>query len=79
MIAMDPMLHAITVLDTTLENVDFTHPVALEDVTAVHNTIRSIIPAEVRLESYHHIRDVVFELRVGDVLKAQRIKKVIDP
>lgn len=69
---------AIGLLDQHLEGLEFTNPVGLEDVTTVHEALLAILPAGIRLESYHRRTVVVFELRSGDRVVAHREKKVIE-
>lgn len=63
-------------MDKVLDDFDFTHPVALEDVMAVHGVLKTKLGDAVRLESYHKITEVVITARCGDAT-IQRTKKVI--
>ena len=64
-------------MDEILDAVEFTRPVSLEDVLAVHGALRRELGDEVRLESYHRHTDVVITARCGDAT-IKRTKKVID-
>jgi hypothetical protein len=64
-------------LDAVLDAVEFTAPVEFADVSEVHEKIRAALP-QLRVESYHRIVEVMFEIRVEDRVVCQRRKKVLE-
>lgn len=67
---------AVETVDRVLEEVEFTAPVSLDDVVEVHRRIESRLPPGAKLESYHRIRDVVFEVRSGALTIHRRVMPV---